>query len=83
MQTVNIDVSGYAAAKAAGTAKVLNVDGSVYFSRRVFDQNTGKPEPQLIPLVREGIANSLDQARESVKVLEMLLKDFDAAAKNK
>lgn len=80
-QTVNIDIGGYLKAKAAGTAKIVNVEGSVYYSRRVFDPHTGAPEPQLIPLTREAIEGSLANARESVKVLEAVVRDFDAAAK--
>lgn len=79
MQTVNIDVSDYLAAKAAGNAKVVKLNGGVYYSRKAFNSITGVAEPQLLPLAREGIAGSLAQSQAAVDALTALLADFDGA----
>lgn len=81
METVNLDVSKYIEARDAGQARFVNIDGTAYFSRRQFNPATGEPVPQLVPLSKQQIENSLEQAREAVRQLEALKADFEAAQK--
>lgn len=79
MERINVDVSKYREAKAAGTAKVVKLNGTVHLIRTTYDSATGKPQPQALPLSREAIENSINDQREALATLEALLDDFDKA----
>jgi hypothetical protein len=76
---INLDISAYPKAKKAKQARIVKIDGAVYYSRTTFDPTTGEATPQLVPLEREAIEATISRQEESLAALKLLLTDFDAA----
>lgn len=79
MDRINVDVSRYLDQKKAKTAALVKLNGVVYLVRSTFDQATGAPISQAVPVTKEAIENSLNEVRGAVTQLEALLADFDTA----
>lgn len=79
MDRVNIDVSRYIDKRKAKTASVVKLNGVVHYIQKTFDQATGEPTSQAVPLTKEAIENSLKEMRDAVANLEALFDDFKKA----
>lgn len=72
-----MDITQYAKQKAAGTARVLKIDGKLHLSFRQFDTATGEPTSALVPLDIAEVTTIRDGVKANLDSIELLLVDIE------
>lgn len=76
---VPVDLTNYLISKAAGTAKVVKLNGIAHYTDRRFDQTTGVPVPLLVPVDEKSIEKIIEAKQEELATLTQFLADVKAA----
>ena len=75
---VQINLSNYLTEKAAGTTKIVKINGAPHYSIRKFDINTGAPTPALVRVSKESIAALKTQSQLNIENFQRDIATFDA-----
>ena len=76
---ISINMADYAAGKTAGTAKIVKMNGALYYTQKRFDPNTGSPTPALVSLDRKSVEDIIAALEKDLSNVRMILADMDSA----
>lgn len=76
---LNLDISNYLDEKEKGQTRLIRISGRLYYSRRIFNQQTGAPMPDLIPIDESAITKAIEQNTKTAETLAVLAADAKTA----
>ena len=76
---ISINIADYTTGKASGTAKIVKMNGALYYTQKRFDPNTGSPTPALVGLDRKSVEDIIASMEKDLSNVKMILTDMDDA----
>lgn len=79
MPGVTLNLEQYRKGKEAGTARVVKLHGTPHLTVKAFNQTTGEPEPQLVPISLADAEKQLESMKADLATLQMVVDDIKGA----
>lgn len=79
MNGQGFDLSKYTEEKAAGTMKIVNIEGKLHFVERKFDPKTGIATPNIVPIDIQNLRDAKAGLEAQLKGVTELLADAEQA----
>lgn len=78
-QRTGLDLSSYIEEKAKGQTVIVKLNGTVFYSKKQFDPDTGAAKPVLLPVEEAAMVEKIAQEEAKLKIYKQFLADIRAA----